>query len=85
MSKVRMEMYLEINGVFLVWSVKSVGLQNVCVIKICHKYKNSCKNFDWLKTNVDSCQMFQFLNWEVTFSGKKSNGGPNSLQIKFMS
>ena len=53
-----MKIYLEIkNGAFLVWSVKSVGLQNVYAIKLA---KNTT-NLDWLKINVDSCQMFQFL------------------------
>ena len=48
--KVRMEIYLEIkNAVLLVWSVKSVGLHNVNVIKIGRKYcqlwltENQCR------------------------------------------
>ena len=74
-----MKIYLEIkNGAFLVWSVKSVGLQNVYAIKLA---KNTT-NLDWLKINVDSCQMFQFLlatAYIILIPGKKSKGGPNFI------
>ena len=30
------------------------------------KLAENTANFDWLKTNVDSCQMFQFFYWEAT-------------------
>ena len=44
------------------------------------KLSENSANFDWLKTNVDSCPMFQFLYWKVTsmkaISDKNSKGGP---------
>ena len=85
--KVKMELYLEIkNGVFLVWSVKSVGLQNLHVFKISRKYcqfwlaENRCGQL----SNVPVFLLESYV-YMISISDKNSKGAPIILHIKIKS